>query len=116
MKYDRVLDKLENNEISSKEALEQLYPMKPSKIGKRAFLVKMKIVVPDEGKGVNTFLRILFAIPFPIIFARIGLRFANRFVKENDVDLNEIGKLLKYSKNTKVQIDAKDALIEIKVV
>ena len=116
MKYDLVLNKLENNEITSEEALKELYPIKKQRLGKKAYFVKMKIVVPDEGKGVNTFLRVLFAIPLPIIFARIGLRLGGRFIKDDDIDISEISKMLKYSKNTTVNIDSKDAQIEIKVI
>ena len=76
----------------------------------------MKIHVPEEGKGVNTFLKILFAIPFPMIFARIGLRFGQRFIKDDDIDISEISKMLKYSKNSIINVDSKDAQIEIKVI
>ena len=85
---------------------------------KRAFFVKMKVTVPEEGKGVNTFLKILFLIPFPIIFARIGLRFANRFAKLDDQDINidDISHLLKYSKNTRIDVDTNDAKVNIKII
>ncbi len=116
MKYDLVLKKLENNEISSEEALAELYPVKKERIGKKAYFVKMKINVPEEGKGINTFLKILFAIPFPMIFARIGLRIGGRFIKDDDFDVSEISKMLKYSKNTIINVDSKDAQIEIKVI
>lgn len=119
MKYDKVLQQIENGELTSQEALDILYPektKKPVKIGKRAHFVKMRIHVPEEGKGINTFLKILFAIPFPLIFARIGLRFAERFVKEEDVDFGEIRKMLAYSKNTRINIDSNDAKIDIKIM
>ena len=116
VKYDLVLKKLENNEITSEEALKELYPVKTKRMGKKAYFVKMKIVVPDEGKGVNTFLKILFAIPLPIIFARIGLRIGGRFIKDEDLDISEISKMLKYSKNTIVNIDSKDAQVQIRVI
>jgi len=76
----------------------------------------LNISVPDEGKGVNTFLRILFALPIPMIFARMGLRIADRFVKEEDFDIKEIGKMLKYSKNTRIHVDSKDAQVDIRVI
>jgi hypothetical protein len=116
MKYDLVLNKLENNEISPEEALKELYPEKKVRMGKKAYFVKMKIHVPEEGKGVNTFLKILFAIPFPIIFARIGLRLGSRFIKDDNVDISEISKMLKYSKNSVINVDSKDAQIQIKVI
>ncbi len=116
MKYDLVLNKLKNNEITTEEALKKLYPVKKQRIGKKAYFVKMKIVVPEEGKGVNTLLRVLFAIPFPMIFARIGLRIGGRFIKNDDFDISEISKLLKYSRNTVINVESKDTHIEIKVI
>jgi hypothetical protein len=113
-----VLQKVQDGELTSQEALNILYPEKKKKRikpGKRAFFIKMKINVPDEGKGVNTFLKILFLLPFPMIFARIGLRFANRFVKDEDVDFKEISRLLKYSRNTKIQVESKDANVDIAI-
>ena len=116
MNYDVVLKKLENNEISSEDALKELYPVKKQKMGKRAFFVKMKVTIPDEGKGLNTFLKVLFAIPIPIIFATMGLRFGGRFIKDDNIEVSEIIKMLKYSKHSVIDIDAKDAQIQIKVL
>lgn len=116
MNYETVLTKLENNEISVKDAYNKVYNPNIIKPGKRATFVKMRIRVPEEGKGVNMFLRILFAIPIPIIFARWGLKFAERFVKDEDVDFKIISKMIKYSKNTLIQVESKDAKIDIKVI
>lgn len=116
MKYKKVLQQIEDGDITSQEGMKLLYPEPKQKIGKRAHLIKMNIHVPEEGKGINTFLRILFAIPIPMIFARIGLRFAGRFVKDEDIDLKEIGKLLKYSRNTRVHVDSKDAQVDIRIM
>ncbi len=118
MNYETVLNKLENNELTPELAYKELYPEpKNKRIGRRAFFIKMRIHVPDEGKKVNTFLRILFALPIPMIFARMGLRIAGRFSNiEEDVDLKEISRLLKYSRNTRVSVDTEDAKIDIKVM
>ena len=119
MNYDKVLSQIESGVLTSQEALNVLYPEKkekPTKPGKRATFIKLNISVPDEGKGVNTFLRILFALPIPMIFARMGLRIADRFVKEEDFDIKEIGKMLKYSKNTRIHVDSKDAQVDIRVI
>lgn len=118
MKNQKVLSQIESGELTSQEALNILYPdnqQLPSKPGKRATFIKINITIPEEGKGLNTFLKLLFAIPIPIGFARMGLRLANRFVKDDDIDIKEISKMLKYAKNTKIQIESKDALINIKV-
>lgn len=117
MNYQTVLNKLENNEISPELAYKELYPEPKKKYGKRAFFIKLRIHVPEEGKGLNTFLRILFAIPIPMIFARIGLRFAKRFADlGEDIDFNEISRLLKYSKHTRVSVDSHDAKVDIKIM
>ena len=116
MNYENVLNKLSNNEISLEDAYKDIYKAPKIKPGKKAFFVKMSIKVPEEGKGVNTFLKILFMIPLPLIFARIGLRFAKRFVKDDDIDFQLISKMLKYSKNTRIQVDSPDAQIDIKVM
>lgn len=119
VKVNTVLQKLEKEELTAQEAFDLLYPEKPTKpvkYGKRAMFVKMKIVAPDEGKGVNTFLKILFALPIPIVFARIGLRIGSRFIKDDDIDLKEISTMLKYSKNTKIQVDSEDAQVHIQVI
>ena len=116
MNYNKTLNKIEKGEMTSQDALDQLYPVKISKPGKRATFIKMNINIPDEGKGLNTFLRILFLIPVPMIFARIGLRFAGRFIKDEDFSISEISKLLKYSKNTRIHVDSKDAQVHIKII
>ena len=115
-KYDEVLAKIEKGELTSQEGLKELYPEPKVKLGKRAHFIKLKIHVPDEGKGVNTFLRILFALPIPLVFARFGLRFAERFAKQDEVDFNEIRKMLKYSKNTRIDVDSQDAKVNIRIV
>ena len=116
MKYNTVLKKIENNELTPQEALKQLYPVKYKGAGKRAHFIKMKIVIPEEGKGLNTFLRILFAIPFPMILARMGLRLGGRFIKDDDLDVAELTKMLKYSRNTIINVDSEDAQIQIRVI
>jgi hypothetical protein len=118
MNYQTVLDKVENNELTPELAYKELYPEpKNKKIGKRAFFIKLKIRVPEEGRGVNTFLRILFALPIPMIFARMGLRIAERYTDlDGDIDLKEISRLMKYSKHTRINVDTDDAKVDIKIM
>jgi hypothetical protein len=117
MKYEKVLKQIEDGELTSQEALNILYPEpKTPKPGKRAHFIKMSVHIPEEGKGLNTFLKILFAIPIPMIFARIGLRFGQRFVKDEDIDFEAIREMLKYSRNTKVQVDTDDAQVNIRIM
>lgn len=112
----KVLEQIEQGELTPEQAFDLLYPTKKTKPGKRAHFIKMSIHVPEEGKGVNTFLKILFALPIPLIFARMGLRLGNRFIDEPDVDLKELTHLLKYSKHTRVDIETEDAQINIRIV
>ena len=111
-----ILQKIENNEMTALDAYKELYPIKETKVGKRALFVKMRISIPEEGRGVNTLLKILFAFPIPIVFARIGLRFAQRFVKDDEIDLDKIAHLIKYSKHTRVFVESSDTLVDIKVM
>ena len=120
MNYSNVLSKLESNDITPELAYKELYNKKNRiKPGKRATFIKLRIHVPNEGKGLNTFLRILFALPIPLVFARWGLKIANKHAKldeNNNMDIEEILYLLKYSKGTKVQVEAKDAIVDIKII
>jgi len=116
MNYYQISKKVENNELTAAEGLSKLYPIKSKKMGKRAFFVKVSVQLPEEGKKLNTFLKILFAIPFPLILARIGVRIAGRFVKVDEFDPKMISKLIKYSKGTSVQVESKDAKIDIRIV
>jgi hypothetical protein len=118
MNYAQVLEKLETNEITPELAYSEIYPEKKTKPGKRAFFVKLRVHIPEEGAKLNTFLRILFMIPIPIFFARIGLSFANRYanLEDQDIDFKEISRLLKYSKHTRISVDTEDAKIDIRVI
>ena len=116
MSQKSVLKKLESSELTAYEAYKELYPLKKQKIGKRAFFVKMSVTIPEESKRLNTFLKILFVIPIPMIFARMGLRFGSRFIKDTDIDISEIAKLLKYSRNTKISVESQEALVDIKIM
>ena len=120
MNYSPILKQLENGKIDAQKAYESLYVPTIKEGGKRAFFVKMRIEVPEEGKGVNTFLRILFMIPIPLILARLGLRIFHRKIdhslKDVDFDVKDIIELIKYSRHTKIQVESDDAKIDIKII
>jgi len=116
MNYSQISKKIEKNELTAAEGLNKLYPVKYSKAGKRAHFVKVSVQIPEESNKLNTFLRILFAIPFPLIFARIGLRIGGRFIKADEFDPKMISHLIKYSKGTTIQVESKDAKIDIRIV
>lgn len=118
MKSKKILDKIESGELTAQDAFQKLYPITKTKPGKRATFIKMNIQVPDESKGVNTFLRILFALPIPMVFARLGLRLGKRFAKleDEDIDFDQLLHMLKYSKNTRIHVDSNDAEVDIKII
>ncbi|PAT01534.1 hypothetical protein CI105_06525 [Candidatus Izimaplasma bacterium ZiA1] len=120
MDYLEVLEKLEKDEITVLEAEKLLESKNKIKPGRRAHFVKMKIHVPNEGKNINLFLKILFILPLPIIFATMGLRLGKKFIPDmgddENFDVNDIIRLLKYSKNTRINVDSKDAHIDIKII
>lgn len=116
MNIDLVLKKLQDNEISIDEAFKDLYPEPKKRIGKRATFIKLKLFVPEEGKGFNRLFKIIFFLPFPVIFARMGIRFASRFVKDKNIDMAEISNMLKYAKHSQVHVDTEEAQIDIKII
>lgn len=78
------LARLQNNLISPESAYEELYKKKKKyrmPFSKRAHFIKLRIHVPGE-KGVNTFLKVLFFIPFPLFI----LKFVMSFIKMDKFD------------------------------
>ena len=72
------LTRLQDNKITPEKAYNEIYKNEKQKgIGffRRANFVKLRITVPSETKGVNRLLRVLFFMPFPIIFLRVILGF-----------------------------------------
>ncbi len=51
-----------------------------------------------------------------MILATMGLRIGGRFIKDDNIDLSEVVKMLKYSKNSVINVDSKEAQIQIKVI
>jgi hypothetical protein len=52
-----------------------------------------------------------------MIFARMGLRIAERYTDlDGDIDLKEISRLMKYSKHTRINVDTDDAKVDIKIM
>jgi len=120
MNYKPVLKKLERGDIDAELAYKEMFVPTIKEGGKRAFFVKMNIQVPEEGKGVNTFLKILFMIPIPLIFARLAIRLFGNKINESlegvDFDIKDILEMIKYSKHTRIHVDSNDAKIDIKII
>lgn len=106
-----VLLDLQNDRIDPKTAYKKLYKREKIKrvpLFKRAHFVKLKIIIPEE-KGVNTFLRVLFFLPFPILLLRIILSFIKTDKwDEDDIPLTkrEIMNLISH-RGIKVKVNAK---------
>ncbi|MFK5883413.1 MAG: hypothetical protein QM489_03625 [Candidatus Izemoplasma sp.] len=118
MKYENTLKKLEENELTVQETYDLLFNANVKKVkpGKRANFIKLRLNVPEEGKGINRLLKIIFLIPFPMFLATLGLRIGRRFIKDDSIDLKTLIRFIKYSRGTSVQIDSKDAQIDIKII
>lgn len=120
LNYHPTLKKLERGELDIEKAYHELFTPSIKESGKRAFFVKMSIQVPEEGKGVNTFLKILFMIPIPLIFARMAIRIFGRKINDSmgDVDftIDDLLEMIKYSRHTKIQVESEDAKIDIKII
>jgi len=103
------LIRLQSNLISPKSAYEELYKAEPKSrlpFFRRAHFIKLRIHVPGE-KGVNTFLKVLFLLPIPIMFLRIMLAFVKTDKYDEDIPLTkrELIKMISY-KGVKVHVDA----------
>lgn len=101
-----VLQNLQSNTITAKEAYKELYVPKKRTFLKRAHFVRLKIHVPDD-VAANRFLRLIFLLPVPLVLVKIGLR----FVKDSGDDSlplskSEIFELISY-KGIKVDIQSK---------
>ena len=82
-----ILKLLDENKISVKKAYKQIYRSgNVIRFTNRAHFIKLKIIIPDE-KGVNTFLRILFFLPFPIFILDLVLP----FIKMDGMGIDKIG-------------------------
>ncbi len=100
-----ILDLLQKNEITPNKAYKKIYKQNQKiNFTNNAHFIKLKIHIPDE-KGVNTFLKILFFLPIPLIIFRIALPFI-KFDKMNiPISKEEIYKLIN-SKNIKIIVNA----------
>ena len=120
MNYDAVLKKIECGELDADQAYNQLFVPSIKEGGKRAFFVKMNLEVPEEGKKINTFFKILFMIPIPLLFVRIPLRLFRRKIENSigdvDFEIDDIIQMIKYSRHTRIQVDSNDAKIDIKII
>ena len=119
------LQALYNGEVSVQEVYKHLEPETAidTRALKRARYVKMRIRLPEESLGLNALLKILFGLPLPMFIARFILRktmykslqHPNLQNQDIPLDLEEIEKLIKYSKGTTIMIESKDANIKIKI-
>lgn len=96
---------LQENKISTNKAYKYIYNKDHQlRFTNKAHFVKLRIIVPGE-KGVNTFLKILFFIPFPIFIARFALQFVKFDDKDIPISKNEMLSLIN-NKGIKIQVNA----------
>ncbi len=104
------LARLADNKITAEKAYQKMFLKKEKyrvPFSRRAHFLKLKIQSPSA-KGVNTLLKILFLIPFPIGIVRFGLRFVKMdFKEEVGMSKNEILDMIS-SKGIEINVDTKD--------
>jgi hypothetical protein len=116
MKRNEVLDQLENNEISTKKAYRLLVKEpKPVKM-RRASFIKVRISIPEE-KGVNTLLKFLLALPFPIFVFKLFIKRRKTFkIQQLELSGEELIDLISY-RGILVQVKSQDGVkIHIKTI
>ncbi len=114
-KTEEILLKIQNGEYTAKQAYKELFGEKIT-LGKRAHFVKLKVYVKDEGRGLNMLLKVIFALPIPIVLVKIILKLVSKHANTNNVDIDMIGKMLKYAKHSKLELEAEDAIVKVRVI
>lgn len=108
MNEKQLLQDLADGKLSPYEAYTELYTKKPNFFN-RARFIKMNIVTDDE--TANKIMRIIFALPIPIFFIRIGLAiakvFGSKIIKKTKIN-NRISK----ATNNEVDVDVETILEE----
>lgn len=104
----RVLKQLQKGEITSYEAYNKIYKVKP----RRARFAKLKIDVQDS-PGVSRFLRFLFLLPLPLFFASFAVKKLNE--QEEGFNLS-IKELKKYARGTKILVESDEANVHIRIL
>ncbi len=124
MEKEQLLQSLYDGEVDAQSVYKTMYPQTFNQRGlKRAHFAKLRINAKDEGFWPNLLLRLLFILPFPVVFGRLILRVLKKKIDQtldqhsNGSDLNYemIYGLLKYSKGVRIDIQTDDADINIKV-
>ena len=101
---DDVLSMVENKKISYRKAYRSIYQRNNRlSFTNKAHFVKLRIIIPNSNK-LNVFLRILFAIPFPLFLVRFGFWFVKDQITQ-EFTKTDIIKLIS-SKRMKVEVKA----------
>jgi hypothetical protein len=108
MEQNKILNQIEQQELTPKEAYALLYPKKSGKVrkAKKAHFVKLRIRVPDS-KGASALLAVLFFFPFPISFVKFILKrtLKGKQIEQVDMSLEELLEMISY-KGIKVDVRA----------
>ncbi len=73
MKKYEVLTQLENGDVKLGDAYNMLYPKMKERKARKAHFVKVSVRIPEE-RGVNVLLKILLALPIPIVLIKMILK------------------------------------------
>jgi hypothetical protein len=108
MEQNKILNQIEQQELSPKAAYALLYPKKSGKVrkAKKAHFIKLRIRVPDS-KGASALLAFLFFLPYPIGFVKFILRkvFKGKQIEQVDMSIEELLEMISY-KGIKVDVRA----------
>jgi len=108
MEQNKILNQIEQQELTAEAAYALLYPKKSGKIRKpkKAHFVKLRIRVPDS-KGASALMAFLFFLPFPLGIVKFILRrvLKGKQIDQVDMSLEELLEMISY-KGIKVDVRA----------
>lgn len=107
MEKNQVLDKLQNREISKKEAYKLLYQEPKQVKTKKAHFIKVRIHVPEE-RGANLFLKIILVFPIPIFLVKWFIKRRQTLkISDQEVSVEELINLIQ-AKGVSVNVQSHD--------
>lgn len=108
---NQLLVECSQNMRSPKATYRSLYESDKPRRRRRAHFIKIRIRIPDEPKVTN-FLRFLFLLPTPILFARIILRFVKLDEQNQSIPLSKKEMIDLISvKGVSVEVFARDGVV-----
>lgn len=121
MREHSVLKQLHEGDINAFQAY-SLLESRGRKLSKpkRARFVKLSVNPEEESRKVRLLLFFLFALPLPLFIARWALDRGLKDKIDEDtgdaVDIESFKSLLRYAKGTTIDVDSKDAKVNVKIL